>query len=374
MSTTIDYPIISGDSHFVEPPNMWQERIEPRFRDRAPRSAPGKNGGHYFVCEDIPPEYVWVTSWFAAGKKSEDLPAHFKLGWEAAPASLEDPAARLREQDRDGVAAEILYSTGGIYLFAVKDRELVMACARAFNDWAADYTSHAPKRLLGVGIVILDDVETAIREVERFAKKGLRGVMIPTTPLESQPYSLPEYDPFWAAVQDHGMVISMHAAASRAGAILSQKTEAIRRYLGIANAIQNSLADVIIGGVFDRFPKLRIVSVEHDIAWFPHFIHRLDHGYERFRSLQGISLKKKPSDYLRENVGATFQWEEGEGSIEFVRRSLGADAMLWSSDYPHNDSTWPNSKGVIAKLEAQLAPADLRKVLNQNVARLYGLN
>ena len=84
MSASIDYPVISGDSHFVEPPTMWVERIDARFRDRAPRSAPGKDGGHYFVCEDIPPEYVWVTSWFAAGKKSEELPDHFKKGWEAA--------------------------------------------------------------------------------------------------------------------------------------------------------------------------------------------------------------------------------------------------------------------------------------------------
>jgi len=373
MTATIDYPIISGDSHFVEPPTMWAERIEAKFRDRAPRSLPGKDGGHYFVCEDIPREYVWVTSWFAAGKKSEELPEHFKKGWEAAPRSLQDPAERLKEQERDGVAAEVLYSTGGIYLYAVKDRELVMAAARAFNGWAAEYCSHARDRLLGVGIVILDDVPAAVKELERIAKLGLRGVMVPTTPLDDHPYSLPEYDSFWAAVQDHGLVVSMHAAAARAGVILSQKSQAIKRYLGIANAIQSALADVVVGGVFDRFPKLKIVSVEHDVAWFPHFLYRLDHGYERFRHLQGTALEMRPSDYLKKNVAATFQYDEGEGNIEFVRRSLGTQSMLWSSDYPHNDSTWPHSRDVIDQLAASIPPADLRKILNENVSRLYGI-
>jgi len=199
-------------------------------------------------------------------------------------------------------------------------------------------------------------------------------VMVPTTPLEDHPYSLPEYDPFWAAVQDHGMVISMHAAAARAGVILSQKSQAIKRYLGIANAIQSSLADVVVGGVFDRFPKLKIVSVEHDVAWFPHFLYRLDHGYERFRHLQGTTLKMRPSDYLKQNVAATFQYDEGEGNIEFVRRSLGTQSMLWSSDYPHNDSTWPHSREVIDQLAANIPPADLRKILNENVSRLYNLS
>lgn len=128
------YGVISADSHFVEPPNMWAERLDKKFRDRAPHTVRGLKGreGEFFVCENIDP--FPVAAFFGAGVKSEDLPEHNKKGFEAAPASVWDPAARIQDQDRDGVIAETIYTSMGMPLFMLDDAELRAACFQAYND------------------------------------------------------------------------------------------------------------------------------------------------------------------------------------------------------------------------------------------------
>ena len=166
-----DYRIISADSHFVEPPTMWAERIDAKFRDQAPHTQQGYKGrpGEWFRCENIQP--VQVGGFFGSGKSSEELPEHLKKGFEVAPKSVWDPAERLKEQDRDGVSAEGLYTSMGMLLFGLDNAELRAACFTAFNDWAAEYCSYDPKRLLGLGAITLEDIPAGVKELERIAKK-----------------------------------------------------------------------------------------------------------------------------------------------------------------------------------------------------------
>src|SRR5256884_1869232 len=164
------YRIISADSHFVEPPDMWGERMDKKFRERAPHTVRGNDGkeGEFFVCENITP--VPVAGFFGSGKSAEELPEHNKKGFEVAPKSVWDPAERLKEQDRDGVSAEAMYTSMGMLLYGLDDAELRSACFRAFNDYAAEYCSHNPKRLLGLGTVELEDIPAGVAELERCAK------------------------------------------------------------------------------------------------------------------------------------------------------------------------------------------------------------
>ena len=150
--------IISADSHFVEPPTMWAERVDARFRDRAPRVQQGYKDrpGEWFMCENLQP--VQVAGFFGSGKSAEELPEHLKRGFDVAPKSVWDPAERLKEQDRDGVSAEALYTSMGMLLFGLDDAELRTSCFRAFNDWAAEYCSYNPKRLVGLGAITLEDI------------------------------------------------------------------------------------------------------------------------------------------------------------------------------------------------------------------------
>src|SRR2546425_1172581 len=172
------YRLISADSHFVEPPTMWAERMDKKFRDRAPRTVTGLSGreGEWFVCENITP--MPVAGFFGAGVPSQDLPEHNKKGFDQAPKSVWDPAYRIVDQDRDGVQAEVIYTSMGMPLFGLDDADLRLACFRAFNEWAAEYCRYDLKRLIPLGLITLEDIPSAVAELQRIAKQGMRGAMI----------------------------------------------------------------------------------------------------------------------------------------------------------------------------------------------------
>jgi len=365
------YRIISADSHFVEPPTMWAERMDQKFRDRAPHTVRGHNGqeGEFFLCENITP--VPVAGFFGSGKTAEELPQHRKKGFEVAPKSVWDPAERLKEQDADGVSAEALYTSMGMLLFGLDDAELRAACFRAFNDWAAEYCSYDPKRLIGLGVISLENIPAAVTELERVAKKGLRGALIWGSPPDDRPYSSREYDPFWAAAQDLQMPLSLHILTGRGGVQFDPR-RVLYRYMRLPQEIQLSFADLIVGGVPERFPRLTLVSAENDVSWIPHFLYRIDHAYDRLRHIEGLTLPMLPSEYMKRNVVATFQFETT--NVKFTREIFGAENILWSSDYPHTDSPWPRSRDIIAQAFAGMSEQDVQKMVGGNAMRLYGLN
>ncbi len=364
------YRVISADSHFVEPPNMWAERMDRKFRDRAPhteKNLPGKEG-EYFVCENITP--VPVAGFFGSGKTSEELPEHMKRGFDVAPPSVWDPAERIKEQERDGVSAEALYTSMGMLLFGLEDAELRAAAFRAFNDWAAEYCSYDPKRLIGLGAITLEDIPAGVEELRRCAKMGLRGVLIWGSPPADKPYSHKDYDPFWAAAQDLNMPISLHILTGRRGHGIDFG-HILHSYMSLPHEIQLTIANMVYGGVFERFPNLKIVSAENDVSWLPHFMYRLDHAYDRLRHFEGVELKMMPSEYVKRQVWATFQFEDVWIDL---RKRYGDEKIMWSSDYPHTDSPWPNSRKWIAEHFVGVPESELAKVVGGNVAALYGIN
>lgn len=363
------YRIISGDSHFVEPPNMWVERMDKKFRERAPHTVQGHNGksGEFFVCENITP--VPVAGFFGSGKSAEELPQHMEKGFDVAPKSVWDPAERLKDQERDGVSAEALYTSMGMLLFGLEDAELRASAFSAFNNWGAEYCSHAPDRLIGLGAVTLENIPAGIKELERIAKKGMRGALIWGAPPDDRPYSSKEYDPFWDAASDLNMPLSLHILTSRRGHGIDF-SKILHAYMSLPQEIQITLADMVYGGVFERHPKLKIVSAENDVSWLPHFMYRLDHGYERLRHFENVQLSMMPSEYVKRQVWATFQFEDVWIDTH-KRYDMGK--IMWSSDYPHTDSPWPRSKEYIAEHFAP-APEDvIAKVVGGNAAELYGI-
>jgi predicted TIM-barrel fold metal-dependent hydrolase len=364
--------IISADSHFVEPPSMWSERLERKFRDRAPhteRKTVNGRDGEYFVCENITP--IPVAGFFGSGKSAEELPEHSKRGFDAAPKSVWDPAERLKEQDRDGVSAEALYTSMGMLLFGLNDGELRSACFHAFNDYAAEYCSYNPNRLLGLGTVELEDIPAGVAELQRCAKLGLRGVLIWGAPPEDKPYGHHDYDPFWAAAQELGMPLSLHILTGRRGSGVTFQN-ILRGYMSLPHTIQLSFAELVLGGVLERFPGLKFVSAENDISWLPHFCYRLDHAYDRLRHFEGVNLKLMPSEYMRRQVWATFQFETK--NVGFTAAEYSPDKLMWSSDYPHTDSPWPNSREFIAGWTGTVDQSARDKITGGNVANLYHVN
>jgi predicted TIM-barrel fold metal-dependent hydrolase len=367
-----EHRIISADSHFVEPPNMWAERIDKKFRDRAPHTVRGVQGkeGEFFVCENISP--VPVAGFFAAGVPSENLPEYIKKGFEAAPASVWNPAARIKDQDVDGVQAEVIYTSMGMPLYGLDDTELRVACFRAYNDWAVEYCSHDPQRLLPLGLITLEDIGAGVQELQRIAKKGMRGAMIWAEAPGDRPYSHSDYDPFWAAAQDLNMPLSLHILTGRRGTGVDFfKGDLALQVATLHHEIERSLAVIVLGGVLERFPKLTIVSAENDVAWMAYFMWRMDFAQGRLGALSSTKLTLKPSEYIKRQVYATFI---NEPVFLSELHRYGADNIMWSSDYPHTAAIWPRSQQFIKETFDGLREEDRRKIVHDTAARVYSID
>jgi len=349
---------------------MWAERLDKKFRDRAPHTVRGLNGkdGEFFVCENINP--FPVAAFFGAGVPSAELPEHNKKGMESAPASVWDPAARIKDQDRDGVIAEVIYTSMGMPLYMLDDAELRTACFHAYNDWAVEYCSHNPKRLLPLGLITLEDIQAGVQELQRIAKKGMRGAMIWASPPDDRPYSHPEYDPFWTAAQDLNMPLSLHILTGRRGTGADFfKGNLALQVSTLHHEVERSIAVFVLGGVLERFPKLTIVSAENDVAWMPYFMWRMDFAHGRIGALSGeTKLSLKPSEYIKRQVYATFINEPV--FLDGLHR-YGADNIMWSSDYPHTAAIWPRSQEFIKETFSGLSEANRRKIVHDTAARVY---
>src|SRR5215471_6408522 len=340
--------VISADSHMTEPADLWTERLDQKFRDRAPRIIRSENRGTFiFVAPDIPA--FPVAGGFAAGRSGEELREFMKRankdeGYKAARPSGWDPAERIKDQDVDGVQAEVLYTTLGMPLFQLDDADLQRACFRVYNDWVAEFTSHNPKRLHAIGLISLEDIQDGVKELERCAKIGLKGAMIWGSPPAEKPYSSREYDPFWQAAAELHMPLSLHVITGKSKESQVNFDQIALGAMNVLHEVQRSLTTIIFGGVLERFPQLPIVSAENDTGWFPHYMYRLDHVYEKFGAMMPERLPLKPSEYVRRQVWATFQDDPvGPANYKF----FGVDNYMWASDFPHADSTWPNSLKVI---------------------------
>jgi predicted TIM-barrel fold metal-dependent hydrolase len=378
--------VISADSHMMEPGNLWLERLDAKFRDRAPKviKSEGKGGGYLFVAPGVQP--FAVAGGFAAGRSGEELKEFFKRagqdeGYKAARPSGWDPVERIKDQDVDGVEAEVLYTTLGMPLFGLDDGELQRACFRAYNDWVAEFTSHNPRRLHAIALISLEDIAEGVRELERAAKIGLKGAMIWGAPPRDKPYYLKDYDPFWAAAQELAIPISLHVVTGKRPPKSKEEQEAqkrrprdpsfVRGYMNLIHEVQRSLTDIIFGGVLMRFPRIRIVSAENDTGWIAHYMYRLDHAFAKFGAMMAEPLDMKPSDYVRRNLWATFQ-DDPIGPMLFSY--FGEDNFMWASDFPHTDSTWPNSRKVIEQDFRGVPENVKRKITCDNAAHLYHID
>ena len=371
--------VVSADSHMTEPLDLWEARIDRRFRERAPKVIENKRGEgprYVFIAEGSAP--FPIAGGFAAGRSGKELQALLDKGYEAARPSGWDPVERIKDQELDGVDAEVLYPSLGMSLFAMTDGDLQRACFDAYNSWLGEFCGHDRRRLYGVGLVSLESVEAAVKDVERVAKQGMRGAMIWGAAPAERPYNDRAYDPFWRAASEAGLPVSLHIIASR-GRVSGSVTEAIGQgakvhsgvwYMRVISEIQESLAQIVFGGVLERFPKLKIVSAENDAGWLPHFGYRMDHVYEKFGEIWAESTPLPPSAYLRRQVYATFQDDYTGPAAHAI---FGADNFMWASDFPHSDSTFPESRAWIEKNFAGIPQSVRRKIVHDNAVSLYGM-
>jgi uncharacterized protein len=361
------YPIISADSHITEPPDVYRDFCEPGFRDRAPHIEHIAGAGDIFVIEGMKvPVPLGIVA--AAGKPAEEirlLDTRFedlhRGGW--------DPEARLADQDRDGVAAEVIYPTVGMAICNHRDPDYKRSCFEAYNRWLAEYCAAHPDRLIGCGQTAMRSPEEGIRDLERIRELGLRGVMMPGNPVVED-YDSPVYDDFWRAAIDLDLPLSFHILTSRGERARGCK---LTSFLAVVRGCQDIMAMMVLGGVFERHPKLRIVCVEADAGWVPHFMYRMDHAFKRHRNWlpPGQELSRLPSEYFADCIYTTFQ----DDWVAFRTAELmNWRRLMWANDFPHSDSTWPWSQDMLADHTADLTAEQRRAILCQNVAELYRID
>jgi uncharacterized protein len=366
--------LVSADSHVMEPPDLWLKTIGSRFGDRTPQVRQlADRPGHWFVSPGVAP--YQVAHGFGLGKGGQELKEHLNKGYEAARSSGWDPAARIVDQDTDRIAAEILYTTLGLSLFALDDAELQRACFGVYNDWLADYAAYNPRRLYPVALISLEDIEQGVRELERAARRGLKGAMIWSSPPEDKPYHSPAYTPFWRCAEELGIPLTLHVITDRKQGGGLKLTGAAAMFMGLmtpVHEIQKTLLSLIFYGVLERHPRLKLVVAENDSGWMAHFMYRLDHFYEKFGAMtEERLLSTAPSEYIRRNLWVTFQ-DDLTGVL--TTSYFGADNFMWASDFPHTDTTWPNSVEVVERNFAGIPEAVKRKVVFDNAVKLYGMN
>jgi uncharacterized protein len=358
--------MISADSHITEPPDCYQKHIDPKFRDTAPHIHHIDGAGDIFVIEGMKtPVPLGIVA--AAGKPPEQirlLDTRFedlhRGGW--------DPEVRLADQDRDGVSAEVIYPTVGMAICNHRDPDYKKACFDAYNRWLAEYCAAHPDRLWGAGQTAMRSPAEGIEDLKAIKALGLRGVMMPGQPVVED-YDSPAYDDFWEAAIDLQLPLSFHILTTRDTPPRGPKMNA---FLSVVRGCQDIMGMLVLGGVFERHPKLKVVCVEADAGWVPHYMYRLDHAWKRHRNWlpAGMTpLTKLPSEYFAEHIYVTFQddWVAFK-SVDMMNWRR----LMWANDFPHSDSTWPWSQEMLAEHAAALTDEQRLAILGGTVAELYG--
>lgn len=369
--------MVSSDSHIIEPPDIW-EGCAPELGDRMPHVVSEEDGDWWYVDGRKTMSFLGIQAGDRFEKDATELQT--SAGFEAVRPAAYDPAAYIAENETDGVWGSVIYPSQGLVLYAVPVTDVVTAATKGYNDWLADFCSEDPGRLKGVAMLNLDDIDDAVAELVRCKEKGLAGALITVLPPPWQPFRAAEYDRFWAAAQDLDMPLSLHVSTDRADTRLGDaafnlnvKDVPPSTQINKDYAIRQTLADMIFGAVFERFPRLKVGSVEHELAWIPFFLDQMDYTYTQ-RPPRGPSWIRfqdpdvLPSDFFRRNVFASFQ----EDNVALrVRDYIGVNTLMWGSDYPHTESTFPKSREVLGRILAEVPADEVRAVVSTNCAELY---
>lgn len=360
--------IISADSHVLEPGDLWSKALGKRFGDEVPHLVDNFGGDKgSFLYLGRPGEAARIDELVNASDDDERLQNLVRAG--------SDSAFRLSLMQQDGVAAEVLYPTWGLWVPRIPDREVRQACTTVCNDWMVDYCSADKMRLLGVGIVPMDDPAWAEKEVTRILRGGVRGVMVPTQPIDGAPaYRDRMYDPVWAALEEAQLPVTLHIVTGRVrdpftyhGA--DERGEVPRSFIELFGEAAPVVAnEFIFGGIFDRFPRLKITLSEYDASWIPILKYRV----ERIETFPGLRKLDKPAkDYIEENVYVGFI---NDPLVQKLRHDIGIDRLMWGSDFPHPPSPYPNTQKRIKELLGNLPEAERNLMVCDNVSRLYNID
>jgi predicted TIM-barrel fold metal-dependent hydrolase len=370
------YNVIDADGHILEPLDLWDKYMDPRYRDRAPRLVIDNETGK----EKLSVEGQLLGSKQGMGgiggvgaRQGEVKAAEMKYN-EGRPGGF-DPHARIPDMDLDGIDAAFLYPSMGLFAGAVHDPALAGALCRAYNRWLADYCKPYPDRLFGVAMLPMQSVEHAIEEM-KFARKelGFKAAFIRPNPYNNKMINHPDYEPFWAAAEEVDMAIGFHEGGSS-----GMPTVGIDRFEGraaqhiISHTMEMMLAclAVIWGGVCEKHPTVRIGFLESGGGWIAPWLDRMDRHFDD-QGFNDSGLQTRPSELFKRNCWISF--EPVEGSLNVLADYIGPNKIMWATDYPHRDGFFPGAPDMVRERLKGTSPATQHGVLAGGAMGFYGLN
>lgn len=384
-----DYRYISGDTHLEIPVERWTKRLPAQVRDRAPRTVRLANGGDAVLVEGQP---VRENPMDLYGGKGRDAWNPYGQTYESTPGT-EGPEARLKCLDIDGLDAEVIFPAvvaGPRTWRSIRDDAVYLACVQAYNDFVSEeYAGYAPERFLPVGVVPMTNLSDAISEMQRCATLGLRSVMLGAFP-SGKGWPTAEDDAFWRESMTINMPVTIHVDLDRTGPREGPLLEYTRRPQGlvpnadiVAQVSRFAMMggrgafQLILSGLFDRMPELRVFLAENQLGWIPLCLTVADERYQRHvRWAQELydwePLKNGlPSDYVRRNILWGFQ-HDPTGVQQ--RHVMGVENLIWGSDFPHQESEYPDSLGVIERNFKGVPDDETQLMVCGNARRFFRLS
>lgn len=367
--------LLSSDSHIVEPPELWTSRVSAKHREMVPRVEEFEGvGWWHFGAGRTELSYGQLDQAgrrFEGGAEALDREATFSDVREGS----HEPDLFLKDCEADGVWGAVIFPTIGLLTARLQEPEAVELSCRVYNDWLGEFCAYNPSRLKGAALICTDDIANGVAELSRARNDlGLGAAAISVSPTLGHKYNRPEYEPLWAAAQDLDMPLCFHLGSNRTPWELVE----ISSRTGISNIdkyVKDSIGRMIFSGVFDRYPGLKVVSVENDAGWAPWFIWRMDYAFTEQRHYEGLVKFKDPdmmpSDFFAQNVFVSFQ--EDPIAIE-NRYRIGVDNLMFGNDYPHAESTFPQTREILDRILGDIPADEREKIQTTNTARVFGFD
>jgi len=378
MTSATTY-VFDADSHVLEPPDLWENYLEPEFRHRAIRVVRNSEGVEQLIADG---EVLLRDSLAALGGVELQREGLFDpkstLSYldGAPPASMFGPD-RLRLYRDWGLSAGLMLPTIGI-LWDKDDVPLANAYCRAYNDWLYDFQAADRKRLVIAAHLNLRDIDGAVKELDLRLKQGFKGVFLPPERVDGKGFAHPHFAPLWARIEEAGVPLLTHVIVRTrrivtgfAGDWYDRPANTTFTFaLGATSQVMPALMAMVVDGLFDKFPRLKVLAIEAGCGWAAYAMDRLDEKYQHFKYASPLKLQK-PSDYFRRNLW--FVAEPGERTIGAMLELVGEDRILWGSDYPHVDSHLDAAKQIRAAV-SHLPQDQQRAVLGENARRLFQID
>ncbi len=365
-------PIIDADGHVMEPFALWQERLPEQYRDMAWRRVT-VDGVETVQFYGRATQFEWSLGSLCtpgslrdAGRLDIDLETECDAG-------ISDPHRRLSLMDAQGIAVSVLFPTMTLGLDDLPDQGFVNASAHAYNEWIRDFAAADPIRLRWAAVLPLSDLEWATAELEWAIGEGATTVMLSPIPTPAgQSLGSVDIDPLWHRLVEAGLPAVVHASnpASPTLGIIRHLTNRVQWQMGVPLQLQLAVLHIIDGGTLERFPALRVGFFEGDVGWLAHWLGRLDETYEKMALVGGDRRRSARAQFRDQCV---ISGEPADAGLGLTVETIGAERVLWASDWPHQDGAWPDPIEILRD-RPDLSEEDKRAMFVDGSARFFGID